>query len=182
MEVLEDLPFKFVSLNDENIEGDVEETGETYEANAILKAEFFGRKANLPTIADDSGIHVDALEGELGVKTRRWGAGAQASDEEWLNFFLNRMKDEENRRSEFVTVVAFYRPGEETLTFRGECVGEILSEPQTEIEKGIPLSAVFMADGKDKVYSAMNKEEKNEISHRGKAIKKCYDYLLKHMT
>ncbi len=85
MEVLEDLPFKFVSLNDEHITEDVEENGETYEENAIIKAEFFGRLTSLPTIADDSGILVDALEGELGVKTRRWGAGAQASDDEWLS-------------------------------------------------------------------------------------------------
>lgn len=182
MEVLEDLPFKFVSLNDEKIEGDVEETGETYEENAILKAEYFGRKANLPTIADDSGIHVDALEGELGVKTRRWGAGANATDEEWLSFFLNRMDGEENRRSEFVTVVAFYRPGEETITFRGECFGTLMSEPQVEIEPGIPMSSIFLPEGREKVYSAMTKEEKNEISHRGKAIIKCNQFLLKHLT
>jgi len=180
MEVLGDLPFKFVSLNDEKIEGDVEESGDTYEANAILKAEHFGRLANLPTIADDSGIHIDALNGELGVKTRRWGAGAKATDKEWLDYFLQRMRSEKNRRAEFVSVISFYRPGEETLTFRGECVGQILDEPQVELEAGIPLSAVFQAEGSDKVYSAMDKHEKNEISHRGKAIRKCHDYLLKH--
>lgn len=64
------------------------------------------------------------------------------------------------------------------MTFRGECVGQILDSPQTEIEHGIPLSSVFLPDGKDKVYSAMSKKEKNEISHRGLAIKKCFDYLL----
>lgn len=180
MEVLEELPFKFVSLNDEKITEDVEETGTTFEENAILKAEFFGQMTGLPTIADDSGIHVDALNGELGVKTRRWGAGAKASDQEWLDFFLKRMETEKNRRAEFVTNVAFYQPGEQTLTFQGECVGQILTQPQTEIELGIPLSSVFLPDGKEKVFSALNKTEKNEISHRGKAIKKCYDYLLKN--
>lgn len=180
MEVLEDLPFKFVSLNDEGIEEDVEENGETYEENATIKAEFFGRLTGLPTIADDSGIHVDALKGELGVKTRRWGAGEKADDKEWLDFFLSRMSYEEDRNSEFISVVAFYRPNEETLTFRGECLGTILQEPQVDLEKGIPLSAVFLPEGKDKVFSALNKNEKNEISHRGKAIKKCHNYLLKH--
>lgn len=179
MEVLEDLPFKFVSLNDEKITEDVEEHGETFEENAILKAEFFSRLTGLPAIADDSGIHVDALNGELGVKTRRWGAGADASDEEWLAHFLDRMAKEENRRAEFMACIAFARMGEQTLTFRGECVGRILDSPKTEIEHGIPLSSVFLPDGKDKVYSAMSKQEKNEISHRGIAIKKCYDYLLK---
>ncbi|MBU1682506.1 non-canonical purine NTP pyrophosphatase [Patescibacteria group bacterium] len=180
MEVLEELPVKFVSLNDEKIEDDVEENGETYEENAIIKAEFFGRESGLPTIADDSGIHVDALNGELGVRTRRWGAGEKANDEEWLDFFLSRMSYEENRKAEFISVVAFCQPGQETKVFRGECIGQILEEPQVALEPGIPLSAVFLPDGKDKVFSALSKHEKNEISHRGKAIKQCYDYLLKH--
>lgn len=180
MEVLHDLPFKFVSLNDEKIEGNVDETGKTYEANAILKAEYFGRKSGLMTIADDSGIHIEALKGELGVKTRRWGAGADATDQEWLDYFLQRMSSEENRKAKFVSVVALYRSGEETLTFRGECKGKILNKPQVELEHGIPLSAVFLAEGQDKVFSALNKDEKNTVSHRGKAVKKCYQWLLKH--
>jgi XTP/dITP diphosphohydrolase len=178
MEVLEDLPFKFVSLNDEKIEEDVEEDGDSFEANAIIKAEFFSRLTGLPTISDDSGIHVDALEGELGVKTRRWGAGAQASDEEWLAHFLDRMAKEKNRRAEFVACIAFAHPHAETVTFRGECVGRILDKPQTKIEPGIPLSSVFLPNGKAQVYSAMSKAEKNGISHRGIAIKKCHRYLL----
>lgn len=181
MEVLSDLPFKFVSLNDEHVEGDVEENGKTYEENAIIKAEFFGHLTNLPTIADDSGIVVDAIKEELGVHTRRWGAGEKANDEEWLNFFLHRLAFEENRKAEFISVIALYRPGEETLTFRGECKGVILPKPQVKLEPGIPLSAVFLPDGKDKVFSALSKNEKNAISHRGKAIKQCYNYLLKHI-
>lgn len=180
MEVLDDLPFKFVSLNDEKIVEDVEEHGETFEENAILKAEFFSRLTGLPTIADDSGIHVDALNGELGVKTRRWGAGPKATDEEWLAHFLDKMAKKKNRRAEFVACIAFAHLHNETMTFRGECVGQILDSPQTAIEHGIPLSSVFLPEGKDKVYSAMSKNEKNEISHRGLAIRKCYDYLLKH--
>ena len=182
MEVLEDLPYKFVSLNDERIEDDVEENGDTYEENAIIKAEFFGRLTGLPTIADDSGIHVDALNRELGVKTRRWGAGEKADDKEWLDFFLARMNNEKNRRAEFISVVAFYQPDQETKVFRGDCIGNVLQEPQVKLEHGIPLSAVFLPEGKDKVFSALSKNEKNEISHRGKAVKKCHDYLLKHFA
>jgi len=180
MEVLHDLPFKFVSLNDEKIEEDVHESGETYEENAIIKAEFFGRKTGLPTIADDSGIVVDALAGELGVKTRRWGAGEKANDKDWLDFFLMRMRRETNRRAEFISVIALYRPSHATLTFRGECKGQIMAAPQVQPEPGIPLSAVFLPDGKNKVFSALSKKEKNEISHRGQAIKKCHDFMLKH--
>ncbi len=177
MEVLRDLPFEFISLTDAQITGDAEEIGTTYEENAILKAEFFGKKANLPTIADDSGIHVDVLAGELGVKTRRWGAGENASDEEWLTYFLKRMEQEKNRRAEFVSVVALYWPGEPTQTFRGECRGQILEKPQVALEPGVPLSSVFLADGQTQVFSALPKTEKNRISHRGQAIKKCALYL-----
>jgi len=178
MEVLHELPFTFVSLDDVDIEGDVEETGTTYEENAILKAEFFGKQVSLPTIADDSGIVIEALKDELGVQTRRWGAGEKASDEEWLDFFLKRMETENNRQAEFISVVAFYDPKNgKTLTFRGECKGKILREPQVALEPGIPLSAVFLAEGKTEVVSAMSKDEKNAISHRGQAIKKCAIYL-----
>ena len=182
MEVLEELPFNFVSLNDEKFDGDVEEDGDSYEANAIIKAEHFGRELGLPTIADDSGIIVDAIQGELGIHTRRWGAGAEASDEDWLNHFLERLATEDNKQAEFISVVALYRPGEETLTFRGECKGIILPKPQVDLELGIPLSAVFLPEGKEQVFSALSKNEKNEISHRGKAIKQCYDYLLEKYT
>ena len=85
MEVLGDLPFQFLTLEEAGWNGiEPEESADTYEGNAIIKAEHVGKALNLPTIADDSGIHIDALEGELGVKTRRWGAGAKASDQEWL--------------------------------------------------------------------------------------------------
>ena len=181
MEVLGDLPIKFVSLNDEKVDEQADEHEDTYEKNAIIKAEFFGRKTNLPAIADDSGIIVDVLKNELGVHTRRWGAGAYASDEEWLNFFLHRLAFEENRNAVFVSVIALYRPGEETLTFRGECKGIILPKPQIAVEPGIPLSSVFLPEGKNKVFSALDKHEKNEISHRGKAIRQCHDYILKHL-
>lgn len=180
MEVLGDLPFKFVTLTDENAAEYLEETGNTYEANAILKAEFFGRKTGLPAIADDSGILVEALKGDLGVHTRRWGAGENATDEEWLDYFLNRLKTETNRNAIFVSVVALYWPGQKTMTFRGECIGTIMDKPQIKVEPGIPLSAVFLPNGKDKVFSALDKHEKNEISHRGIAIKKCYQYIFKH--
>jgi len=181
MEVLKDLPFKFVSLNDEKFEGEAEENANTYEGNAILKAEYVGHRLNLPVIADDSGIHVDALKDELGVHTRRWGAGEKASDEEWLAYFLNKMGTKKNKNVKFISVIALYRPNHETITFRGDCNGTLLQEPQVALDPGIPLSAVFLPGGKNKVFSAMSKDEKNEISHRGKAIKSCADFILKNM-
>lgn len=180
MEGLNDLPFEFLSLKDLEIEGDPEENGTTYEENAILKAEYFGRKANMVTISDDSGIVVEALAGELGLKTRRWGAGHEANDEEWLDFFLKRMEMEKNREAEFVCVVALFRPGQMTITFRGETQGSILDKPQVAIQHGIPLSSVFLPKGKNSVYLSLSQEDLKAISHRGKAVRKCHDFLFEN--
>lgn len=177
-EGLEGLPFQFVSLEDEGIEGDVVETGETYEENAILKAEYFGKIAGLTTLSDDSGIVVDALANELGVKTRRWGAGHEASDQEWLDFFLKRMEREQNRNAEFICVVALWQPTQKTITFKGENRGVILAQPMTKIERGIPLSSVFLPEGQTKVYAGLSKEEFAQVSHRGKAVRLCRDFLM----
>ncbi len=177
LEVLEDLPFEFVSLNDLNVTQDTEETGSTYAENAVLKAEFFHKLTKLPTIADDSGIEVTVLGNELGVKTRRWGAGEKADDKEWLEFFLDRMNDEKDRSARFICVVAAKGFEKETKTFEGECNGNILHRPASHIEPGIPLSSVFLPFGAKKVFSALTKAKKNAISHRGQAAKKLKEYL-----
>lgn len=177
LEVLEDLPYDFVSLNDLQIKDDVEEHGETYAENAKIKAEFFQKLTKLPTIADDSGIEVAALKNELGVQTRRWGAGKSASDKEWLEFFLQRMEEEKDRSASFICNIAVSGFDQETKNFEGECTGNILFRPASHIEPGIPLSSVFLPCGAKKVFSALSKEKKNAISHRGKAAHKLKTYL-----
>lgn len=172
------LDLKIVNLKDLGITEDVEETGTTYEENAIIKAKFFAKLTGLPTIADDSGIFVEALGNELGVKTRRWGAGPDASDEEWLDFFLNRMEKETNKRAEFFTTIAFLsKPDAKPLIFRGECKGTITKKPEADYLPGIPLSAVFKPDEIDTVYSALSPEQKNAISHRGRAAMQLRAFL-----
>lgn len=180
MEVLRDMKgIQFLSLSDVNLENDVEETGITYEDNSLLKAQYFYEKTKIPTLAEDSGIEVEALKNELGVKTRRWGAGEKASDEEWLDFFLQRLEREENRRAKFVCVPTFIwgESEDERWQTRGETWGTILDAPQCPIPHGIPISAVFRADGAEKVYAALSPEEKNQISHRGIAMEKTKKFL-----
>lgn len=177
LEVLEDLPFEFVSLNDLQITEDVEENGETYAENAKLKAEFFHKITGIPTIADDSGIEVTVLKDELGVKTRRWGAGEKADDKTWLEFFLNRMEEEKDRSACFICFIALAGMGKETQIFEGDCAGNILHRPASHIEPGIPLSSVFLPLGAKKVFSALTKAKKNAISHRGQATQKLKKYL-----
>lgn len=177
MEVLKGLPFKFVFLKDLQIEdADFVEDGETFEANAFKKASYYASKTGIMTIGEDSGILVDALPGELGVKTRRWGAGERASDHEWMDYFMKRMEKEDNRAAHFIcnSCLVF---GHERHHFEGDTRGLITKEIQGPVREGIPLSAVFLPDGFEKVYSALAPDEKARISHRGKSMGKAREFL-----
>lgn len=157
------------------------ENGETFSENAIKKAKFYHEKTGLLTVSEDSGITVSALDGELGVKTRRWGAGENATDEGWIEFFMKRMSSEKNRDAKFVCsacVCGKKDDGEEFCeVFDGETSGKITEKLEVPILKGLPLSSCFLPDGFEKVYAALSPEEKNAISHRGKAISKIYKML-----
>lgn len=166
---------KILSLTDLGITEDYEETGETFEENAMGKAKFYYNIAGIPTIADDSGFVVDALNGEPGVHSRTW-PGYTASDEELLQMLMDKMKDvpSDKRTAKFVCVIAYY-DGNEELLARGEKYGIVTQEQMCPIKKGIPYSSVFVINGCDKVTSQLSVAEKNAISHRGAAI----DELLK---
>jgi len=176
--ILSTLPIKFYNLNDLSIKEDIEETGDSYEVNAIIKAKFFAELSGIPTLADDSGIQVEALFHELGIHTRRWGAGENATDEEWLEYFLNRMKKEKNKKACFFTTLAFMESKDsKPLIFTGICEGIITDKVEAEYLPGIPLSATFKPKGLPVVYSALSVEDKGKISHRGRAAKQFYDFL-----
>ncbi len=153
------------------------EHGETYEENALEKARFYFNQSHIPTLADDSGIVVEALEKELGVHTRRWGAGPNASDEEWIQYFLRRLEHEKNRRARFVCCLAYIDAAGSEKVFTGTCDGTITQTLQSTYLPGLPISACFKPDGFDTVYSAMSMSDKNAVSHRGKALKNFREYL-----
>lgn len=152
------------------------EDAETFSGNAFKKAKFYFDKTGLLTLAEDSGIWVNALIDELGVKTRRWGAGENASDEEWVGYFLEKMQGVADRGAKFVCCACLLGEGVEKF-FEGETRGVITENLQAPILKGLPLSSCFLPEGMEKVYAALSTEEKNRISHRGKAIKKAADFL-----
>jgi XTP/dITP diphosphohydrolase len=169
---------ELLSLKDVQIEkNDCEETGDTFEENARQKAEYFFEKTGLPVLAEDSGIKVEALKGELGVKTRRWGAGENATDQEWMDFFLERMKNEKNRNAEFFCSACVYLGENNYHIFSGKCEGKVLQKSNVPLQKGIPLSSYFVPEGKQKVFSFLSKAEKTQISHRGMAMKQVYTFL-----
>jgi XTP/dITP diphosphohydrolase len=172
---------------------DFVEDGESFSENALGKARFFFEKTKafdgvgIPTVADDSGIFVEALADELGVKTRRWGAGEKAGDEEWLDHFMQRMKNEKNRKAKFVCAAAIVLPGAKGVDgyaspvekiFIDETCGIISELIEAPVKVGIPLSSVFKPEKCDKVFAALSIEEKNRLSHRGKAFSLLRSYLL----
>lgn len=178
-EVLGDLGLELLSPKDLKIEIDPEETGSDYAENALIKARhFFEHGGSVPTIADDSGIVIDALEGELGVHTRRWGAGADATDAEWIDHFLERMEREDNKKARFICNLAYIDDEGTEHLFEGTCEGIITPSLEADYLPGLPISACFKPEGFTAVYSAMTTEEKNKISHRGLAVAKFRDHLV----
>mgnify|MGYP001570577641 CR=1 FL=1 len=194
-EALECTGLRLVSLKDfegrtgENL-GDPIEDGETFQQNAYKKARYFfdkisvnGRPERFWVLAEDSGIIVDALVGELGIKTRRWGAGERATDQEWVEYFLKKMeKVPENKRgAKFVCLACLIgrnENGEEFLKyFEGEAEGVVTGKLEAPLMSGVPLSSCFKPKGCGNVYSALSHKEKNEISHRGKAMAMVREFL-----
>ncbi len=178
-EGLRGLPVGSVCLRDLGmIEGGPEEDGKTFRENAYKKAEYYFNKTGIPTLAEDSGVLVEALKGEMGVKTRRWGAGGEASDQEWLDFFMKRMEGVENRSAFFVCSICFL-DGANSMFFDGKTKGRITEDLQAPITPGIPLSSCFLPERGRSVYAALSPAEKNRISHRGKAVLKARHHLEK---
>ena len=171
------LPLKILTPNILGLSEPSEETGTTFAENAAEKARFFFERSGLPTLADDSGIIIEALQGELGLHTRRWGAGPQANDEEWIDFFLKRMRNEMNRRARFQCVLAYIDAEDSLRTFEGICEGTITDMLEGPYLPGLPISACFKPEGFDHVFSNLSLEEKNRVSHRGKATLRFREFL-----
>lgn len=147
---------------------EVEETGDTFEANAALKAESVSRHTGLPALADDSGLVVDALDGEPGVRSARF-AGGTATDAQNNALLLERMEGRTDRAARFVCVLAWARPGVPTRYFRGETEGVLLTEPRGE--NGFGYDPLFFSPDLGKSFAEASGEEKGAISHRGRALR-----------
>ncbi|KAB8134695.1 XTP/dITP diphosphatase [Gracilibacillus oryzae] len=171
------LNIKVTSLLDlpEEIE-DIEETGTTFEENAAIKAEAICEKFRVPVIADDSGLVVDALNGAPGVYSARY-AGEQKDDQANLQKVLKGLEDvaQEKRIARFVCVLAVAKPGEVTVFKRGECEGTIGKEPAGEF--GFGYDPIFYPTGSKRTMAQMTPEEKNQISHRRKALDQLMNWV-----
>jgi len=163
---------------DVGIHVEVEETGATFEENSLLKARAVMEASGLPAIADDSGLCVDALNGAPGVYSARYG-GEELDDEGRYRLLLEMMRGELNRKCRFVSVITCCFPDGGVLTARGECEGTLAFAPQGE--GGFGYDPVFFVPGLKRTFAQLSPEEKNAISHRGRALeefqKKLGEYL-----
>jgi XTP/dITP diphosphohydrolase len=167
-ELLAGLPAELTYLQGEGIAEDVEETGSTFSENAVLKAQRYALISGLLTLADDSGLEVDALGGEPGVHSARY-AGAGATDEERYRLLLEKMKDvpPDERGARFRCVIAVAKPTGGTYTAEGICEGEIAFGPQGDF--GFGYDPVFILRGLGRTMAQLPPGEKNRISHRARA-------------
>ncbi len=179
--LLTDVPLRLVSPADEGIAVTVEETGTSFEENAGLKAETLAAESRLLTVADDSGIEVDALGGEPGIYSARY-AGENASDAERCRYLLEKLAGvpEENRTARFRCVIALAEAGRQTLYFSGSWEGRITFEPKGNY--GFGYDPVLFIPSLGKTVAELEPEVKNRLSHRALAAVKLRRYLLEYFT
>ena len=173
-EISEMLPeFNVVGYKDFGLDFEIEEDGKTFYENALIKAKAVSEALNLPALADDSGICVDALNGEPGIYSARYaGDGVDEHNNELL---LKNMQGVENRKAKFVCCMVFYKPNGEIITATGETHGKILDKCYGE--NGFGYDPLFFSDDLNISLGLASSEDKNKISHRYRAIKALREKL-----
>ena len=170
-DLLHGVPCTLLSLSDVGIELDVDETGDTLEENAILKATTYARLSGLLTLADDSGLEVDALGGAPGVHSARY-AGPGATDADRIAKMLNNLAlHPQPWTARFRCVIAIAAPDGDFELHGGACEGVIISEPRGE--NGFGYDPAFLFPESNRTMAELSDAEKNEVSHRGIAARKA---------
>ena len=157
----------------------IEEDGTTFDENAFKKASFTAKVLGLPALADDSGLEVEALGGAPGVYSARY-AGPAATDEENNAKLLREMEGKANRAAAFTCVISVAVPSGVALTYEGRCEGMITEAPVGE--HGFGYDPVFYYPPMNKTFAQLSVEEKNRLSHRGKALEELRDEFDKVLT
>ena len=175
--ITEKFGIELILQSELGVDIDVEETGTTFEENSFLKAEAVMKATGLPALADDSGIAVDALNGEPGVYSARYGFDDTLDD--WGRLLL-LLKNTEHvpdgqRQAQFVCVITMVTPEGQTIQARGEIHGELLREARGE--NGFGYDPIFYYPPFGKTTAEMSPEDKNQVSHRGQALRIFYDKM-----
>jgi len=172
------LPIRLTSLKELGIKEEAEETGKTFEENAVIKAKFYSKISNLPTLSDDAGIEIDYLNGEPGVRSKRW-LGHELTDEEIINTALEKLKGvpKEKRGARLKAVIGLiFPPDKKIYTFEGELEGFIAEKPMKKRLKDYPFRSIFMPLG-DKKYLG----QLGIVAHRRKAFEKSMPIIKKYL-
>jgi len=166
-ELLKGFPVEIRNLDDFGPIPHLEEDGNTFDENAYKKASFAARVLGLPALADDSGLLVEALDGAPGIHSARY-AGEDATDEQRYLKLLDDMKGKSNRKAAFECVISIAVPTGPALTYEARCEGLIATEPAGS--NGFGYDPVFFYTPLNKTFAQITREDKNRISHRGKAL------------
>ncbi|WP_374541176.1 non-canonical purine NTP diphosphatase [Flavobacterium sp.] len=169
--------FEIVSLEDIGCTEDIPETAETIEGNAILKAQYVYDKYGLSCFADDTGLEIDALQGEPGVYSARY-AGEQKNADDNMALVLQKLENKTNRSAQFKTIIAL-NFGSEHFLFEGIVKGTIT--PVKRGNEGFGYDPIFQPEGFDVTFAEMSMQQKATISHRGKAVEKLVNFLKRMM-
>lgn len=175
--ITERFGFDLVLQSELGVDIDVEETGTTFEENSFLKADAVMKATGLPALADDSGIAVDALNGEPGVYSARYGFDESLDDWGRLCLLLKNMEKvpDGQRQAKFVCVITMVTPEGQVIQARGEIHGQLLREPRGK--NGFGYDPIFYYPAAGMTTAEMSPEEKNKVSHRGNALNALYKKL-----
>ena len=175
--ITEKFGFELVLQSEIGVDIDVEETGTTFEENSLLKAEAVMKATGLPALADDSGIAVDALNGEPGIYSARYGFDESLDDWGRLELLLKNTEHVPDglRQAQFVCVISFITPDGRVIQARGEIHGELTREPAGE--NGFGYDPIFYYPPLGKTTAELSPEEKNQVSHRANALKLFYEKM-----
>lgn len=182
--LLADLGVTVITAKEAGITEDVIEDGMTFEENARKKVEFVGQATGEWTVADDTGICIEALNGAPGIHSARW-AGENARGEERANPLLSKLQafpEPHLRKARFETVAVLRSPEGRCWTFHGTVYGTVALEPRGIARSQLPYDSVFIPDGGTRTFSEMSSEQKNAISHRGIAFRKLKDFIQAMLT
>lgn len=177
--ILSQLGLEVVSQKEMGITIEPDENGTSFEENSYIKAKAIQDACHMATIADDSGLMVDALDGAPGILSARFGGEACKSDRDRLEYLLERLSgvEDADRGAKFVSVITLLYPDGRKLVARGECPGTILH--QAEGDNGFGYDPVFYVPERGCTFAQLSAEEKNAISHRARALAALRDLLLK---
>lgn len=180
--------FEVMSLNEVGFNHDIPENGDTLEENSLCKAaavDEYLRGQNFPCpyiiIADDTGLMVDALNGEPGVRSARYAGGEGHDSEANMRLLLSNLDNKDNRKAHFTTVITMIEVKSTSISSKRQFIGEVHGTILTEKHgaEGFGYDPIFMPDGYDKSFAELGNDVKNKISHRAKAVEQMADYLQK---